>query len=44
MLKIKEKKTNVMKFNFSKLNDFPPELIVNWFKDQLEVISETNLL
>ena len=44
MLKIKEKKTNVMKFNFSKANDFPPELRVNGFKDQLEVMSETKLL
>ena len=44
LLKIKEKKTNVMKFNFSKANDFPPELRVNGFKDQLEVMSETKLL
>ena len=44
LLKIKENKTNVMKFNFSKTNDFPPELVINGFNDQLEVITETKLL
>ena len=29
LLKIKEKKTNLMKFNFSRSHDFPPELEIN---------------
>ena len=44
LLKIKEKKSNLIKFNFSKNYDFPPELVVNGFKDQLQVISEVKLL
>ena len=44
LLKVKEKKTNVIKFNFSKANDFPPELNIEGFKDQLKVINETKLL
>ena len=43
-LKIQEKKTNVMKFNFSKNHDFRPELMIGGFKDNLEVITETKLL
>ena len=43
-LKIKEKKTNVIKFNFSRCHDFPPELSINGFNEQLEVITETKLL
>ena len=44
LLKIKEKKTNLMKFNFSHNHDFPPEVTINGFRDQLEVIHETKLL
>ena len=44
LLKIKEKKTQVMKFNFTRSRDFPPELNVEGFNDQLEVINETKLL
>ena len=44
LLRIKEKKTNVIKFNFSRNNDFPPELAIGGFSNQLEVISETKLL
>ena len=43
-LKIKEQKTELMKFNFSKSRDFPPELIVNGFKDNLKIVNETKLL
>ena len=43
-MKIKEKKTNVMKFNFSRHYDFPPELTIGGFTYQLEVVSETTLL
>ena len=44
LLRIKEKKLNVMKFNFSKSYDFPPELTISGFKQQLEVVNETRLL
>ena len=44
LLKIKEKKTNIMKFNFSKKKNFPPQLNVKVFNEQLAVISETKLL
>ena len=44
LLRIKEKKSNVMKFNFSKSYDFPPELAISGFKQQLEVMNETRLL
>ena len=44
MLKIKEKKTNVMKFNFSKNYDFPPEFTVEGFVEQIKVVTETKLL
>ena len=44
LLRIKEKKSNVMKFNFSRNYDFPPELVISGFNDQLEVIRETKLL
>ena len=44
LLKIKEKKTNLMKFNFAKNYDFPPELSIGGFSNQLEVIRETKLL
>ena len=42
--KIKESKTQVMKFNFSKNYDFPPELNLDGFEDSLKVINETKLL
>ena len=32
LLRIKEKKTEVMKFNFSKSCDFPPELRIEGFE------------
>ena len=44
LLRIKEKKTNIMKFNFAKIHDFPPEMSINGFNDNLEVITETKLL
>ena len=43
-LRIKEKKTNIMKFNVSQKFDFPPELIMNKFDNQLEVVKKTKLL
>ena len=44
LLKIKEKKTNVMKFNFARNQDFPPELNIDGFSNQLEVVGATKLL
>ena len=44
LLKIKERKTNLMKFNFAKIHDFPPELKIDGFKNDLEVVKETKLL
>ena len=44
LMKIKEKKTTVMKFNFSRTNDFPPELVIDGFENQLQVVSQTKLL
>ena len=44
LIKIKEKKTNIMKFNCSRSNDFPPELVVQGFGDQLQVVKEAKLL
>ena len=44
LLKIKEKKTTVMKFNFSKNHDFPPELTINGFSNEIKVVTETKLL
>ena len=43
LLKIKEKKTNIMKFNFSRKQKFSPEMLISGFKDQITVISETKL-
>ena len=34
----------MIKFNFSRNYDFPPELVVNGFNDQLQVINEAKLL
>ena len=44
LLNIKERKTNLMKFNFAKIHDFPPELKIDGFKNDLEVVKETKLL
>ena len=44
MLKIKESKTQLMKFNSAKTLDFPPELFIEGFSDLLEVTKETKLL
>ena len=44
LMKIKEGKTSVMKFNFSRTRDFPPELKMEGFEEQLEVISQAKLL
>ena len=43
-LKIKESKSHVMKFTFSNTLDFIPEIEVNGFKDNLEIVTETKLL
>ena len=43
-LRIKEKKTEVMKFNFSNNFDFQPELSIEGFRDIVKVTSETRLL
>ena len=43
-LEIKERKTNVMKFNFSRTQDFPPELNISGFNNNIEVIREAKLL
>ena len=43
-LRIKENKTNVMKFNVARSHDFPLELIIDVFHNNLEVIPETKLL
>ena len=44
LMKIKEKKTNVMKFSFSRSYDFPPELYIQGFGEKLQVVQETKLL
>ena len=41
---IKERKTNVMKFNVSRTHDFPPELEIEGFKDKLQTASQKKLL
>ena len=41
---VKEKKTQIMKINFSRSLDFPVELRMNGFKNNIEVITETKLL
>ena len=33
-----------MKFGFSRLYDFPPELVIRGFNNQLEIVTETKLL
>ena len=42
--KIKESKTEIMKFNFSSSLDFPPELNINGFQDLVKVTTATKLL
>ena len=44
LMKIKEAKTQVMKFNFSHTLDFPPELHIPGFTENLAVIDQTKLL
>ena len=44
LMRIKEKKTSIMKFNVSRACDFPPELEIDGFGEKLQVISQTKLL
>ena len=44
LLKIKENKTQVMKFNFARNSDFPPELEVDNFENMIEVTTNAKLL
>ena len=44
IMKIKESKTNLMKFNSATNHDFPPEIQIAGFENNLEVIRETKLL
>ena len=44
LLKIKEKKTQVMKFNYAKMQDFPIELNIPGFKNMVEETTKTKLL
>ena len=41
---IKEKKTEIMKFNFATSIDFPPEFSINGFHENLMVRNETKIL
>ena len=43
-MRIKEKKTTLMKYNSSLKYDFPPELKLDGFKDNIVVVKETRLL
>ena len=43
-MKVKETKTELMKFNFSSSYDFPPELKINGFTQNIKVTKETKLL
>ena len=43
-MRVKEKKTELMKFNFSSSYDFPPELKLNGFTQNIKVTKETKLL
>ena len=38
LMKIKESKTQVMKFNFTRNSDFPPELKIEGFQNNLQVV------
>ena len=44
LMKIKESKTHIMKFNFSRKYDFPPEIKIPGFEEILEVVNQTKLL
>ena len=44
LMKIKEKKTQLMKFNFSKAHDFTPEFNIEGFKANIEVVQEAKIL
>ena len=44
LLKIKENKTQLMKFNFSKAHDFTPEFNIEGFKANIEVVQEAKIL
>ena len=44
LLKIKEKKTQVMKFNFARNSDFPPGLEIENFENMVEVTTDAKLL
>ena len=44
LMKIKEKKTELMKFNFSTSHDFPPEFKIKGFAENIKVTKETKLL
>ena len=43
-MKIKESKTQIMKFNFTRNSDFPPELKIEGFENNLQVVEKTKLL
>ena len=43
-MKIKESKTQLMKFNFTRNMDFPPEILVDGFKNNLQVVDKAKLL
>ena len=43
-MKIKESKTNIIKFNFSRNHDFPAEFIIPGFHEKVTEIEETKLL
>ena len=44
LMKRKEKKTQLMKFNFSKAHDFKPEFNIEGFKANIEVVQEAKIL
>ena len=44
LMKIKESKTQIMKFNFTRNSDFPPELIIDGFQNNLQVVEKSKLL
>ena len=43
-MKIKESKTQLMKFNITRNMDFPPEILVDGFKNNLQVVEKAKLL
>ena len=44
LMKIKESKTQVMKFNFTRNADFPPELMIEGFQNNLKEVEKSKLL